>query len=180
MKKTLIQALVIALLASLAGCFSLVEVEKESPASFSRKGVKQIYVGWLDIPESLWKTLGYASKHNWITEVRGNNDGIKTYLREYLPNRNIKGSMTKPASGDIFISFKYFDFVQKYNAWSGGMDEMKIGVEITEITSGKSIYKSVLIVKSGGSFPRNWKASTLDGRLDNIMYNLAGFIAGKL
>ncbi|HOO73531.1 MAG TPA: hypothetical protein PK926_17360 [Spirochaetota bacterium] len=180
MKHSLIRVFAALTLVTVTGCTTFIDVIRENPGRGKYRGGKTIYVGWLDIPEGMWRTLGYSSQRRWKTEIRGNNSGIKQYLREQLPGRIIKGSASKPGKGDLYIKLQYRGFVRNYSQVTGGMDEMKIGVQIIDIRSGRTRYNALLRVKSGGTFPRNWKGSTLDGRLDNIMYNLAGFIAQKV
>lgn len=162
---------------SLISCASLVDVQKERPAAFKAKKVRTVYVGTLNMPEGLRKRFGFKSKSRWLREVRGNNAGIKTYLRENLPGKKIRGARQKPSSGDIYITFKYMGYVQKYPHFP---DEMKVNIKFISIKTGRTVYNSVVVVQGTAAFPRNWKASTIEGRLDNMMYNIAGFIAQKL
>jgi len=177
MKKFLVAIFTLVIFSSLTGCVTLVDVEREKPSTFKTRKVNSIYVGRFNIPGRLWKTFGYKSKARWLKEVRGNNAGIKTYLREYMPDKKIRGARKKPSRGDIYITFKYFNYVQTF---PHGCDEMKVGVEFINIRTGRSIYKAVLVIIGTAPFPRNWKGQTIEGRLDNMMYNLAGFIAKKL
>lgn len=177
MKKVTTITVSLLFITSLMSCVTLVDVKKERPAVFKTKKVRTVYVGYLSLPENLWKTFGYKSKGRWLREVRGNNAGIKTYLRENMPGKIIRGAGKKPGSGDIYITFKYMGYVQKYPHFP---DEIKVNINFISIKTGRTIYNSIVVVQGTAAFPRNWKASTIEGRLDNMMYNIAGFISKKL
>lgn len=168
------------LLISIPAYSAFVTVVKEKPSSPKLGRTKTVYVGWLALPEDNWKTYGYESKKIWKDQIQANNRGIVAYLKEKMPDRVIKGTRSKPSKGDIYVSLKYFNLKRTYKVTPFGVDELKVGVEFIDIKSGKSLYKAVVVLTGGGRFPRNWKGSTFDGRVDNMMFNIAGFIASKL
>ncbi len=170
--------------ALIAGCPSLYKVTKETPATKSLSDYKQIYVGWLDLQEEDWQKYEFESKEIWKGEIaKHNNEGVRAYLKEDLGDRVIGGASSKdeafPTKGDLFIKFKFDRINQTHDMW-GSADELFLDVEFVDISSKEPVYKASVMVIGGGVFPRNWKASSFDGRLDNEMYNLATLLAEKL
>lgn len=171
------------LVAFLIGCVSSFSVVKESPSSPKLSAYKSIWVGWLELREDDWKQYGYASKDLWLTEIRRHNvSGLQEYLKAELSGKTITGAKSKsdqfPETSDLYLKIKF----KKLEAETGmsSIDKIFVDVDIIEGKTGKILYNASLMASSAAAFPRNWKAASFDGRLDNQMYNLGWGIAEKL
>ena len=168
----------------LSGCASAFSIVKENPASPKLNGYKSIYVGWLDLREDDWKVYEYDSKNTWATEIkRHNTKGLQEYIKAELPGKTIYGAASKSETysgkGDLYLKFKFNKINQNYNGW-GAVDEMLVDVDFIDGKSGKTLYAASIVTTQAAAFPRNWKGSTFDGRVDNEIYNLSWGVAEKL
>jgi hypothetical protein len=168
----------------LSGCASQFSIVKENPSSPKLSGYKSIYVGWLDLREDDWKLYGYDSKNTWATEIkRSNINGLQVYLKSDLPGKTIIGASSKSEAysgkGDLYLKFRYNKINQNYNGW-GALDELLVDVDFIDGKTGKILYTASIITTQAAAFPRNWKGTSFDGRLDNEIYNLSWGIAEKL
>ena len=184
MKKIIAAVAVLLSLALVSGCTSFYQVTKETPATKPMSSYKQIYVGWLDMRPADFQTYGFESEAIWTSEIaRHNKEGILVYLKEHLGDRVLGGAQSKdeafPTTGDLYIKLAFERIDQNYNGW-GAMDEMFLEMEFVDVASKETVYKGSATVNQGGVFPRNWKGSSFDGRLDNELYNLAELLAEKL
>jgi hypothetical protein len=167
------------------GCASPFSIDKESQSAPKLNVYKNIYIGWLDLREDDWKLYGYTSKNLWLAEIKRHNvTGLQQYIKAELPGKKISGasSKTEKYSGkgksDLLMKFK----LNKLEAEAGmtSLDRLYVDVDFIDGKSGKKLYTASLVSSSAAAFPRNWKASSFDGRLDNEIYNLSRGIAEKL
>jgi hypothetical protein len=177
--KRLMAALVLGVCLWLTGCATFYFATKEEPQAPQIPKSGTLYAGWLDLREDDYAKYGYATKDAWTTEIKRHNlTGIQAYLKEWAPGKTVQGAQSKndppPTQGDIFLKFTL------NRLEDGSTAEMHVDVEFIEIASQKLLYKGSWVVTSAGKFPRNWKGSSFDGRLDNIVYNLAHFTIERI
>jgi hypothetical protein len=162
------------------GCMTQFNIIKENPKSVNLSSYNSIYVGWLDLGPNLY---GHKPAE-WITENRRNNvDGLQIYLKDALPGKKIIGAMS-PAdmyagNADLQLQFKLNGKIKFENVF---VKVCELPVEITYIDgkTGRVLYASTVMATCVAPFPRNWKAQSFDGALDNDILNLANGIAAKI
>ncbi len=184
MKKIIAAAAILVSLALASGCTSFYHVIKDTPATKPLSSYKQIYVGWLDLRPGDWQKYGFESEAIWAGQISQNNTlGIQAYMKENLGDRVLGGAQSKdeapPTTGDLYIKLIFDRIDLNHNGW-GALDEMFLDVEFVDIASKETVYKASVTTNEAGSFPRNWKGGSFDGRLDNELYNLATLMAEKL
>lgn len=165
------------------GCMSNYNILKENPSSPNLSGMKTIYVGWLDLREGDSSAYGFE-RNNWATEIgRHNIEGLQVYLRDALPGKKIIGATSKadmyPGNADLQLQFKLKEKI-KYQVGFTIACELKVDVNFLDGKTGKVLYAASVMSTCAAPFPKNWKANSFDGALDNDIYNLAVGIAEKL
>ncbi|HEY0308316.1 MAG TPA: hypothetical protein VGB94_09150 [Acidobacteriaceae bacterium] len=76
----------------------------------SLQGMKQVYVGWVDLNPDAYFDLGYSSKDEWVKAIDTLNNVFQKDLKnKYLSNRTVMVSASKetenPAGSDLYIKF---------------------------------------------------------------------------
>ncbi len=170
--------------ALLAGCSSNYQVKQEYPKSPNLGRYKVVKVGWIDYPAGLWRAYGFRSQGEWAGIIANlNRKSLHEYIADSLGSRKVSGPFAPsagiPAGGELYIKFGFRGINRQYNLAAGNADYMTVTVEFYDIRSRRKIYGATVTVNSYRAFPHNWKATHFEGRLDNEVYNLAQFIAGK-
>lgn len=152
---------------------------KESPKKVNLQKYNHIHLGWLDLRGNDWKKYQYEKKENWVAVINQVNlNGIGVYLKKRLSGKKVTGASSKADTkikGDLYIKLNYVKIVPVRK----GVDELHVNLTFINGKTKKTIYSASVAINSKGVFPRNWKGSTFDGRVDNEIYNLAKFIASK-
>jgi hypothetical protein len=169
----------------LGGCASFFWATSEQPQNPVFKPYKHLYIGWVALPEDDWQGYGYPTKDEWVGQIRAfNTTGLQKYVKDWMPDVQVSGSPAEdqgmPSEGELYIRFTYHGLAQGYNAWSGGSDNLNLGVEFIDLGTKETVYQAQVVITSLGVFPRNWGSSTFDGRVDNQMYNLANWLKERL
>ena len=183
LKKSFVFIVGFFIIASSIGCATRFSVVKENPSSPKLSEYKSIYIGWLDLNEDNWKTYGYTSKNIWVSEVKKHNvNGLQEYFKADNPGKTIYGASSKTETysgkGDLVLKLKLIKLGDALG-WAKD-DYLSVDVEFVDGKSGKSLYMASITMSSFAPFPRNWKANSFEGRLDNQLYNLSWGIADKL
>ncbi|MBN1534598.1 MAG: hypothetical protein JXA20_18135 [Spirochaetes bacterium] len=145
---------------------------------------KNIHAGWINFNPAEWKTHGFTNQGLWVSQIREINVlGLQKYLQDRLPDRTITGASGPADSGrkgDLHIGFNIIKHTITFGETFSGMDELLLEADMIDTASNKSVYKATVQVEGFAPFPRNWKGQKFEGRLDNMMYNLANILARKL
>ncbi|TFH39437.1 MAG: hypothetical protein E4G96_09110 [Chrysiogenales bacterium] len=181
MKKIICAIYVLSFSMAIAGA-KYVTVESESPARPDLSGYTTIFMGTLDMPSSLWKTFGYQNQDEWLLVIKDINDmKFKIHMSDRAPGKKIVapvGDFTGEAG--VYVKLAYKGFRQKTGrAYAHDVDTLDVIVTMFDNKTRKQLYTANLGAQSTGTFKRGWMMNTLEGRIDNQIYNLCDFIAGK-
>lgn len=184
MRSSALPTMFVLCLAGAIGCSSAVQVKKETPAAKSLADYQKIWIGWLDMRPDDYEKYGFESAEIWRGEIaRFNTNGVRVYLKEHIGDRLLGTAetpdATPPAEADLVIKLPFDKIVQNHDGW-GGLDEMHLTVEMVDPAAGQTVYQADMLITNAAAFPRNWKSGSFDGRVDNEVWNLAGFLAEKL
>ena len=159
-----------------------VEVQSEKPDKPALSGYSTVLVGKLNLPADLWQTFGYESREAWISVVNDvNNNKFRIYMDELAPDKKI----VAPSAGfngkeGLFVKFAYRGFRHDTGtAFTHRVHTMDVTVTIYDNKSKKQLYTANLGTQTAGVGQRGWMMNSFEGRLDNQIYNLCSFIAGK-
>ncbi len=174
----------IVLAMGVAACSSNYQVKHEYPQSPNLDRYQVIKVGWIDFPAGSWRAYGFRSQGEWVGVTNDlNRKSLNEYLTDALGDRNVIGPTAKsnaiPSRGHLFIKLGFKGIKRQYNQATGGFDYLTVNVEFYDIRRRRRVYAATVALSSWRPFPHNWKAAQFEGRLDNEVYNLAQFIAGK-
>jgi hypothetical protein len=165
------------------GCYTFFTATAEEPLNPVFKPYTQAYVSWIAFPEGDWQTYGYPTQAEWVGQIEAyNTKGIQKYLKDWIPALQVSGDtaagQAMPEAGELYIKLTYKQLVP--GGGQGGSDNLLLDVEFIDLGTKQTVYKAAVEANSLGTFPRNWGASTFDGRLDNEVYNLAEWIKIRL
>jgi hypothetical protein len=186
MKLLKVAACAVLLAVLLGGCSSAFWVNTEQPQNLVLKPYKHLYVGWVGLREDDWQTYGYATKEEWVGQIKDFNvKGLQAYVKEWMPGMQVSGAPAPeqglPTEGDLYLKFTYLGIEQHWDAFSATPDQMKLEVEFIDLATKETVYKNTMVATSLGRFgPRNWACNVFDGRVDNTMYNLAEWLKIRL
>jgi len=65
-------------------------------------------------------------------------------------------------------------------AYTNNVDTMDLIVNMYDNKSKKELYSASVAASSVGTYKRGWMMNSLEGRIDNQIFNLCSFIANKL
>jgi len=159
-----------------------VVVESENPAKPDLTRYDTIYISKLGMPANLWRNFGYESQDKWLVVVNDiDTVSLKTHLAEKAPSKKIVASVKAPTGAPgVFVKLAYKGFRQNTGrAYAHNVDTLDVVVTMYDNKTGKQLYTANVGSQSTGTFSRGWMMNTLEGRLDNQVYNLCCFIAGK-
>jgi len=145
---------------------------------------RNIHTGWINLNPGDWKKYGFENQGLWTSQIKDNNTlGFQKYLQSNLADRKITGAAAPndtAKKGNLYIGFNVVEYKVTYGVSFSGMDELYLDVNMIDVAKNKSVYKATIMVEGFAPFPRNWKGATFDGRVDNMMYNLANLLTKKL
>lgn len=182
MKKSFVVIIALALLSGCASSSALV-VNSEKPVTQDLSKYTTIYIGKLDIPADLWKSFGYQNRTDWLKVVSEvNKTALKINMAEQAPGKTVvapvQGFTNEPG---LYIKLTYKGYRKNTGrAYAHDLDSLDVLVEIYDNKTKQELYSANLSVTSVGTYKRGWMMNSLEGRIDNQIFNLCGFIAGKL
>ncbi|MBN2402770.1 MAG: hypothetical protein JXN64_10260 [Spirochaetes bacterium] len=165
----------------LAGCMSRYTIMNEAPSGFSAAKYSNIHVGWLDLDESKWKDYRYESVDKWKVTIREMNVlGLQKFLKDLLPGRTITGDAEKtgnfPANGDLYIKSTLMEIEEHRNFGINLIPRtITVKVQFYDVQTKQELYSSTVNATRVGA---QW--TTVEARLDAIVFNYAKYLAGKL
>jgi hypothetical protein len=182
MKKIICAVLCLACFSTVMADSRFVDVSGENPAAPDLSSYTTILVSRLDIPAGLWQDFGYQTKEEWLTVVDDiNNQKLKLYMTERAPGKTIVAPVEGFSGQDAaFVKLAYRGF-RKHTGRAFGhkVDTLDVTVTIYDNKSKKQLYTANLGAQSAGMFKRGWMMNAFEGRIDNQIFNLCCFIAGK-
>ncbi len=181
MKKLFFVHLPALMIILLAGCMSRYTVMNEAPPAFSAAKYRNIHVGWLDLNESKWKDYRYESADKWKVTIREMNVlGLQKFLKDLLPGRTITGDAENtgnfPAGGDLYIKSTLIKIDEQRHFGINLIPfTITVKVQFFDVQTKQELYNSTVNATRAGA---QW--TTVEARLDAIVYNYAEFLAEKL
>ncbi|MCP4133155.1 MAG: hypothetical protein GY754_19465 [bacterium] len=188
MKKILF-FLLIGLISFSAGC-SRYTIKNQNPASVQLKKYQKIHIGWIDLDEEKWKPFGYDSKEKWVAIINDMNlKSLPQYLKNNMPKKIIATAKSKDEAVSASEGLKITFSNVLYNAQTssaaqimfgsmGGSDTLDMVIHFIDAKTSKEIYNVTISVDSKGG--TGYSSMGFEGRINNTIYNLAGFLNDKL
>ncbi len=176
---------VIIALALVSGCASSPDlvVNSEKPANTDLSVYTTIFISRLDFPADLWNTFGYPNRQEWVKVIdEVNKTALKSNMSEQAPGKKVvapvKDFTNEPG---LFVKLTYKGYRTKTGkAYAHDLDSLDVIVNMYDNKTKKELYSASLAVSSIGTYKRGWMMNSLEGRIDNQIFNLCGFIATKL
>lgn len=182
MKHTIIQITIISACMCMQSCANFYSIKKEYPKKPLLQKYKTLYIGWLDLGKHNWKRYRYDTLQQWRKTIRDMNIlGLHKYLAEFLPHKKIFGAK-RPVDNFQAGSGLYIKIAK---IWlSRHSDHMTVFLKCIDIKKQATVYTVVADIssrRSGFQAPfTGFNDMSFEGRLDNLVYNLAWFIYIKL
>lgn len=159
-----------------------VEVVSESPEKPDLSGYTTIFMGTLDMPEDIWKTFGYSSKEKWRPVLDDlNSMKLKIHMADVAPQKKIIAPVNGfTGEAGVYVKLTYKGFRKNTGrAFTHKVDTLDVMVTMYDNKTRKQLSKATQGAQSTGAHKRGWMMNAFEGRLDNQIYNLCCFIAGK-
>lgn len=115
MKRTLVTALLLFIMAMPA---SLIAGKKPAPVDI--KNMNKVFIGWVDVNPEDYHKLGYSSKEDWASVIKGANVNFQRNLSSSsaFAGKTVTSAKdstdTNTAGNDLFVKFTDVQFDHKY------------------------------------------------------------------
>jgi hypothetical protein len=109
------------------------------PSDFSN--MNHVFIGWVDLNPSVYGSLGYKSKSEWVAAInKANADFLQQCKSKFLSSRTVEGAKDKEdenaAGNDLYIKFDDVVFDSSYILHiSAHLIDLKSNQEIATLTN---------------------------------------------